>query len=250
MLPKSGASALKETNQKSNVQDFTSRAGVGGLLRSINEKSHQTEEHLREAFEDLNCLMKNAEQMVVIAQQLANQVEKGEEDEALTSFRHDMCMNLGIQTPVSKSLGDKYHTELAKQLARFLERPLDRAGGMLSLIDVYCMYNRALGTELISPKDLYESARLFKRLQLPIVLRKFESGFLAVQSETYSEQQTINRIVQLVQNKPVTALDVSKNLVISVQLAKEQLWTAERKGSICRDESAQGCVYYPNKFFV
>ena len=30
-----------------------------------------------QAFEDLNCLMKNAEQMVVIAQQLANQGTAG-----------------------------------------------------------------------------------------------------------------------------------------------------------------------------
>ena len=31
---------------------------------------------------------------------------------------------------------------------------LDKFGGVLALVDLYCMYNRARGTDLISPDDL------------------------------------------------------------------------------------------------
>jgi ESCRT-II complex subunit VPS36 len=42
------------------------------------------------------------------------------------------------------------------QLADFLRGPLERAGGMMTLPDVYCLFNRARGTELVSPDDLLQ----------------------------------------------------------------------------------------------
>lgn len=44
--------------------------------------------------------------------------------------------------------------ELSRELERFLIGVLDKFGGVLALVDIYCMYNRARGTELISPEDL------------------------------------------------------------------------------------------------
>lgn len=32
------------------------------------------------------------------------------------------------------------------QLADFVKLPLEKAGGMIALIDVYCLFNRARGT--------------------------------------------------------------------------------------------------------
>ena len=52
---------------------------------------------------------------------------------------------------------------------------------MMTVTDVYCFFNRARGTELISPEDLYRSCVLFDELQLPVRLRKFDSGVLVVQ---------------------------------------------------------------------
>ena len=44
------------------------------------------------------------------------------------------------------------------QLADFLTARVERAGGMMALPDVYCLFNRARGTELISPDDLLQVA--------------------------------------------------------------------------------------------
>jgi hypothetical protein len=43
------------------------------------------------------------------------------------------------------STGSSYHQELARELAEFLVPILDRQGGMKSLADVYCLFNRARG---------------------------------------------------------------------------------------------------------
>lgn len=107
--------------------------------------------------------------------------------------------HLGLVTPVTKeAAGRKYHRQLAEQarflkfqcrvtlhclsncytwsitnkqphlplqrtpllqLATFLEAPLQRAGGVLPLSEVYCLYNRARGLELISPDDLLSAVK-------------------------------------------------------------------------------------------
>ena len=45
------------------------------------------------------------------------------------------------------------------QLADFLRPVIERAGGMMPLPDVYCLFNRARGTELVSPDDLLAAAQ-------------------------------------------------------------------------------------------
>lgn len=51
-----------------------------------------------------------------------------------------------------------------RQLADFLAAPLARAGGIMPLPDVYCLYNRARGTELVSPDDLLRAVALFEQV--------------------------------------------------------------------------------------
>ena len=39
---------------------------------------------------------------------------------------------------------------------------------MISVTDVYCMYNRARGLELVSPDDVVSACQLFESLDLPM----------------------------------------------------------------------------------
>jgi hypothetical protein len=41
-------------------------------------------------------------------------------------------------------------------------RKLKSAGGVMTLTDVYCLFNRARGTNLISPDDILTAASLFR----------------------------------------------------------------------------------------
>lgn len=100
-------------------------------------------------------------------------------------------MSLGIDDPVTKSAfgsDDKYHRELARELARALEKPLRERGGIMALSDVYCRINRARGLEvrtycytaddnslfmnfvfkLMSPEDLLNACRVLNSLSLSV----------------------------------------------------------------------------------
>ncbi|PNH06425.1 Vacuolar protein sorting-associated protein 36 [Tetrabaena socialis] len=86
--------------------------------------------------------------------------------------------------------GARYHIELCRQLADFLSAPLQRCGGLLSLPDVYCLFNRARGTELVSPDDLLQAAKLFGQAGVQgLRLRNLSSGVLVIQGPQHSEEQ-------------------------------------------------------------
>ncbi|KAI4973216.1 hypothetical protein ZWY2020_028924 [Hordeum vulgare] len=55
--------------------------------------------------------------------------------------------------------------------------------------DVYCLFNRARGTELISLEDLLQACSLWEKFDVPVMLRKFDSGVKVIQTKTHSDDE-------------------------------------------------------------
>jgi ESCRT-II complex subunit VPS36 len=149
------------------------RAGIVGIERSMEEKKHATDKQMSQAFQDLDGLIEKAKDMVTLADRFASKLEEKQgsisEDETI-AFK-SYLLSIGIANPVTREThgsGGLYHRELAKQLAQFLQKPLEEAGGIMSLADVYCRFNRARGMELVSPDDVSSACRLFEHLGLPM----------------------------------------------------------------------------------
>lgn len=85
---------------------------------------------------------------------------------------------MGISSPVTKSAsGARFHSELARQLSDFVVAHLRHTHlAMVPLTDLYCVFNRARGTEMVSPDDLLRAASLLEDLKLPVVLQRLDSG--------------------------------------------------------------------------
>lgn len=78
--------------------------------------------------------------------------------------------------------GKNYHSELSLEVEKFASSVLDKFGGVLALVDLYCMYNRARGTDLISPDDLLIACQtMTARTDGKVILRTFASGVKVVQ---------------------------------------------------------------------
>lgn len=65
-------------------------------------------------------------------------------------------------------------------MEKFAYGVLERFGGVLALVDVYCMYNRARGTDLISPEDLIIACEKLNMISDKVILRTFSSGLKAL----------------------------------------------------------------------
>eukprot|EP00958_Prasinococcus_capsulatus_P008400 scaffold821_cov314-Prasinococcus_capsulatus_cf.AAC.2 len=133
--------------------------------------------------------------------------------------------------------------------------PLEREGGILDLPAVFCLFNRARGTELVSPDDLLLAAEQWSRLGLPLVLRTFESGVRVVHLASFREEELINRVTAAAaaagcRGSGLSASDVVMQLSLTLPIAWELLFTGEKTGRLCRDEGAGGVRFYPNFFQV
>lgn len=236
--------------------------GVAGILRKEQEMWESTDKSLQDAFQDLSALMSKAKEMVALAEKMRQKLLSGSAAQANTNDEEmgskqemqDWLLSVGVISPVTKeSAGALYHQQLSRQLADFVKMPLDKAGGMIALVDVYCLFNRARGTELISPEDLLQACALWEKYEVPVMLRKFYSGLMVIQSKAQSDEEVFARITFLAE-KPdalkigISPSDAALTLGIAPALAKEHLLNAESKGLLCRDVSADGFRFYVNLF--
>lgn len=178
--------------------------GVAGIMTREAEKTSQTAANLAAAFQDLDNLMSMAAEMVKLAEKFRGVMgadgaitcnptsgsstslsslgaggsgggaggpdssggSSSSEQLLLDSETQLQLIAMGITSPVTRaSAGARYHQELARQLADFLVGPLAKAGGVMMLPDVYCLFNRARGTELVSPDDLLQACDAFTQVR-------------------------------------------------------------------------------------
>ncbi|XP_066309787.1 vacuolar protein sorting-associated protein 36-like [Miscanthus floridulus] len=236
--------------------------GVSGILRMEQESWESAGQNLQDAFQDLNALMSKAKEMMQLAEKMRlkllmnSSTESNSNDEEMGSKQdmQDLLLSVGIVSPVTKeTAGALYHQQLSLQLADFVRIPLEKAGGMMALVDVYCLFNRARGTELISPEDLLQACSLWEKVDVPVMLRKFDSGVKVIQTKTHSDEEVFARISSLAQKpdalqKGISPSDAAFTLGIAPALAKEHLLNAENKGLFCRDVSPDGFRFFINLF--
>eukprot|EP01033_Poteriospumella_lacustris_P002027 gene2027-1477_t len=111
-----------------------------------------------------------------------------------------IMQSIGVISPVTRlSAGRLYHQQVARQLAEVLmhQNRLHRLGGMITLTDLYFLYNRARGTELLSPDDLLSAVQMMGTLHLGMHLRTFPSQVKVVQLDSFNDKEWDDRLIQV-----------------------------------------------------
>jgi ESCRT-II complex subunit VPS36 len=242
----------------------TSNAGVGGLLRRQEREMSSADHITKEALMDLDSLMRSAKEVIGVVQRYATYAQERSEDNVseTSTEMHDnselesILQDIGIISPVTKfSAGRMYHQELSRQLADMLlaGNLLKKLGSVATLTDIYCLFNRARGTELVSPDDFLKAAQFLDELKLGLKFKRFKSGVLSIQLDEMGEKSISQHFLNLCSEPEYTqtginATIVSSKLNMSIIVAKEELIACESAGYLCRDESIQGIFYFPNLF--
>ena len=172
-----------------------------------------------------------------------------------------------------------YLSQLSRNLAEFLTDDatgvLRREGGIMSLLDLWAVFNRARGgVELVSPSDFRKAVDLWERLRLPLRLRRFRSGLLVVQGKDWSDDKTVAGLLAWLQElhgdetaasadsidggggggswdratfgRGVTPRETAERFGWSVGVASEELEMAEESGALCREEGVEGVRFWEN----
>ncbi|XP_011499251.1 PREDICTED: vacuolar protein-sorting-associated protein 36 isoform X2 [Ceratosolen solmsi marchali] len=253
VVPCTSIQSLDKSTFKS-LPPIKPRTGIIGIERSLQEQQRATDESINVAFQDLKKLMGMAKDMVSITKTISAKIRERQGDitEDETVRFKSYLMSLGIDDPVTRDAyksSNEYFRQLARQLAEILEEPIKEVGGMMVLTDIYCRVNRARGLELLSPEDLLNACRQLASMNLPIILRRFDSGVMVLQSQTHSDYEITETVAQLIKNKgSVTATELAQTEGIPVVLACERLLMTEKYGKACRDDSIEALRFYPNLF--
>jgi ESCRT-II complex subunit VPS36 len=241
---------------KSVAVAASKKYGVGARVAREKKEIEKSETSIKEAFKgDLEELKSRAKQMVALSEAFTARLKKGEVSDADTAEFQSYVVSLGISDPVTKKAcggsENKFHRELAVELGRFLAEPIEKSKGMMQLQDVYCLYNRARGTMLISPDDLVAAAELFEVTRVPLSLRTFDSGVKVIQASTQSDAAIAERISALLEETgSISPSVLAQREDISVTLAREMLLATERLGRVCRDDTVAGLAFFRNRFLT
>lgn len=247
-------------------------AGIAGLEQRGLDRRKNNEIVIGTAFEDLEALMASAKEIVALAESFSRQTNGGKNSARDNALLAESVTQLGLITTkdiVGGADESLYLSELARNLAEFLTDDargvLRKAGGIISLVDLWAMFNRARGgVELVSPQDFEKAVRLWEKLKLPVRLRTFKSGVLVVQSRDRTDETTIKAILAWMRDlhgfppdhevawdwqefgRGVTAQDAAERFSWSIGVAEEELEMAEERGVLCREEGIEGLKFWEN----
>lgn len=284
-IPKASRPGEASLNGSSTGTNSTSSqprpkiGGIAGLEHHSRAVRKNNELVIGTAFEDLEALMASAKEIVALADTFARQVKgaSGTSSASENALLADSFSQLGLiatKDIVGSSSGaggsdSLYLSELARTLAEFLTDDrrgvLKRAGGIMSLVDLWAVFNRARGgVELVSPADFEKAANLWEKLGLPVRLRTFKSGVKVVQGRDRTDETTIKALLAWLKDlhefpperevpwdwhqfgRGVTARDVAERFGWSIGVAEEELEMAEEKGVLCREEGIEGLKFWEN----
>ena len=285
-VPKPTQSAPPNNNNPWLPPDSTQRAatpqqrvvGIAGLERRGAELRENNQAVIGSAFEDLEALMTSAKEVIAMAEHFARQTDSGTNGDSVEArtLLSDSASALGLVT-TKDMLGSGsasetlYITELARNLAEFLTDDrkgiLRKEGGIMSLVDLWAVFNRTRnGIELISPLDFEKAATTWDSLHLPIRLRRFKSGLLVVQEKSRTDEKTVASLLSWLREpqyapplsdedllsqtfgRGVTAQETAERFGWSIGVATEELEMAEEMGALCRDQCLDGTRFWENHF--
>jgi ESCRT-II complex subunit VPS36 len=264
-----------ESTNGSNIEGSRSSGrklvGIAGLEMRGQAQRKNNEQIIGNAFEDLEALMTSAKEIIALAESFSGQAREGNGITAeADSVISQSASALGLATTKDMLGSDTlYISELSRNLAEFLlddsKGILRKEGGIMSLVDVWAVFNRVRnGVELVSPADFEKAAQLWEKLKLPIRLRRFKSGLLVVQGTDRTDERTIASLISWLKelhNEPppddvgwdwqrygrgVTIQEAATKFGWSMGVATEELEMAEERGVLCRDQGLDGVRFWEN----
>jgi len=252
--------------------DRPKSVGIAGLERRGQELRKNNEMILGDAFEDLEALMGSAKEIVTLAESFKDKSAGGSPE--ANALLQESATALGMITTkdmLSSNASSEalYLSELSRDLAEYLTDDargiLRNEGGIMSLVDLWAVFNRARGgVELISPLDFGKAARLWEKLNLPVRLRQFKNGLLVVQRYDWTDDKTIAQLHNWFQElhtmppsggsswdweafgRGVTPYEAARRFGWSMGVATEELEMAEEKGVLCREDGVEGVRFWEN----
>ena len=259
----------EKVRQKDLERKMNRKVGINAIVDQTERRHREAKNITNKVLEsnDIDTFMKDASDLITIIQKYVATLENNKKKETSTTKKknndeeklNNMLQDMGITSSLSKErLGNLYHERLARQIHSFLQENkkwnANDSNGIMTVTDFYCLFNRARGTNFISPDDLLLALDIANtKLNLGISRRTLPNTdvMVIIDNTLYSENVMEEKVTNLAIEKckvGITSLDVSHCCKVSIILADEHLKSVERKEILCRDVTLEGIRFFPNRF--
>lgn len=216
--------------------------GIQGLKKNMQEENKAAEQAVSSSFTDLHSLSQKSRELIQLATRLKS-VEETKDEEMQEIF--GMMSELGMTSGVTRdTAGKQYHQQLARELVDCIRSSLEKAGGLMLLLDVFCIYNRARGSDLVSPSDMMMACKYLESLSIRV--RDLPGGIKAIQSDSMVKKLYDQVLSLIMSEEHLSAQALANKLSLNPLIAKECLLELENQGQLCRDQTIYGLHFYYN----
>ena len=229
--------------------------GMDRVKNMMRGKLENQKQLIEGSFTDINSLKQNAEQMIIIASQIRNKIANNPNNKSENDEINSVLSKIGFVDPITKEVaGSEYYLKLGEQINHFFmdyfaKNPKTKA---LTLIDAYCLYNRARTGNTISPKDMRQAIKQLTdgKVLHDIIIKNFNNEMIVIQTPEFSGKNILSMIKKFMEEKKQQYIEMSDltNIlhVENVLLEKTIIEDLLLSGLILVDESDLEVRYYLN----
>ena len=221
-----GVEAILERNRNRHdrAAQLTQQAFGKDETRTNTKTKHNKKKPKDVRAEEVEVLFREAKELTGIIHKYVATLEKNQKDGNANATQRDgedtdtteltsMLQGMGMITALTKdnasssSSASSFHELLARQICDFLSGNkafIIRKGGsgIMTLTDVYCLYNRARGANMIGPEDLIDSLKKMEGLGLGMKLREFDgSGVMVLQECGFDDSVMAKKLIEYMENQ-------------------------------------------------
>ena len=229
--------------------------GMDRVKNMMRGKIEIQNKMIQGAFTDIHSLRQNAETMIAIASQIRSKIANNPNNKSENDEINSVLSKIGFIDPITKEVaGSEYYVKLGEQINKFFmdyfaKNPKTKA---LTLIDAYCLYNRARTGNTISPKDMRQALKQLTdgKVVHDIIIKNFNNEMIVIQTPEFSGKNILVLIKKFMQDNKQNHIDMKdlSNIlhIENVLLEKTIIEDMLNSGLILIDESDLEVRYYLN----
>jgi len=232
--------------------------GLSRIQNLQRKKINNQNKMISGSFNNIQTFRQNAEELISLAQQIRAKLSSSKsninENTSQAAEINSILSKIGFIDPVTKEVaGSDYYIKLAEQINLYFTDYFKKNPDIkvITLIDAYCIYNRARGGNTISPKDMSQAINNFDKVAGEIKVKNFNQEMIVLHTNEFSNENLINLIKNYMQqnNKDYIELKSLSNIINVKNVLLETILIDDllNNGLLLIDEFDLDVRYYLNK---
>jgi hypothetical protein len=239
-----------------NAKKLTRGKGLGltRVQNAIKQNMEKQSEKINSAFTDITSLKSHVKEMISLAQIIRSNINiNAKIEDANSKEINSVLSKIGFVDPVTKEVsGSEYYVKLAEQINEYFDDYFKKNPKVkvITLIDAYCVYNRARGGNTISPKDMKQALDNFKNVTQKVMWKNYNNEMIVLHTKDYSNENILEMVKKFMtdnKKKSINGKELAEILNVgNVILEKILIEDMLKEGYLLEDESDLDVVYYQN----